>query len=165
MGIWPGPYKKYIQSWKTTTTKPATTPTPQLPPPPSLSSFVHYVLWPVSVLNKPLKLPLIHSLDRGSAGCKTCSHIGHYELRENASKSMLWVHFETTLAVFKVSKTLCSLHSAANMTGKQFHTSETVWHSILKKSDTWLPENIWSDWTSRLLSVTGSPCSAQLCMG
>lgn len=29
--------------------------------------------------------------------------------------------------------TVCSVHSAANVTNKQFHTSETVWHSILEK--------------------------------
>jgi len=29
--------------------------------------------------------------------------------------------------------TVCSVHSAASVTSKQFHTGETVWQSMLEK--------------------------------
>ena len=58
------------------------------PPPPPPPSFVHYVLRPESVLNQPLKLPVVHSLDRGSAGCKTCTYTRQNKLRENVDKRL-----------------------------------------------------------------------------
>lgn len=60
---------------------------PLNPPPPS-SPFAHYVLCPISVLNQLLILPVIHSLDRGSAGCKTCTYTRQNNLRGNVDKCL-----------------------------------------------------------------------------
>ena len=95
----------------------------------SSSCFAHNVLWLfqfwINPSNYLIYTPWIpHQL--------VARRIPTHNSTDQRYTCMLWMHFKTTMPVLNLLNTVCSLPCAANVTGEQFHTSETVWHSILE---------------------------------